>query len=173
MLPIHHELILPLSPAQVLNTLAVEGYQQAKNRLAGALSNSAAVTAQDGILRIRNTRIHDRTLIPGQARSFAPDPLQIVEDQQWEFPGPDDADPHGETSQRTGKVRVTVPGTPVRFDATVILRPHPDGSVLVADGSISADVPLFGSAVERAIQPVVIAALDIEREALAQWQVAE
>jgi hypothetical protein len=53
-------------------------------------------------------------------------------------------------------------GLPVRCEGTARLAPAACGSRMDADLTLRVDVPLFGGAVERAVTPRIVAALDTE-----------
>lgn len=149
-------------PEAVFDMLATEDFQERKCVASGALAHEVRVERTAGDTATVTTR---RTLptddVPDFARGFLGQTLRVDQVERWEAAGPDGA--------RNGTVTVTVEGAPVRFAGRLRLSPDGRGTRETFDGEVKASVPLFGGKVERAVEPVVRAAIRVEHRTGTDW----
>jgi hypothetical protein len=99
--------------------------------------------------------------IPSQFRALAGAELEVRQAEVWE--------PEA-NGQRHGTVALEILGTPLIMTGTVKLIPMPDGGTAqVYEGEIAANIPFFGSAIEKAAEQPVRVALALTQKAGQDW----
>ncbi|HWI33782.1 MAG TPA: DUF2505 domain-containing protein [Lapillicoccus sp.] len=90
--------------------------------------------------------------LPSAVTSRLGAPLTVERMEEWTRDGADARSP----------LTFEFSGLPVACEGTARLAPVGSGSRMDADLTFRVDVPLFGGAVERAVTPRIVAALDAE-----------
>lgn len=152
-------------PAAVVAMLTDVDFQERKCEATGARESEVEIeTFPDGAVTIRTHRNLPTDQVPDYARAFVGDSLLVTQTDDWRPPRADGG--------RNGRVVVELTGAPVRFTASMVLRPHGRGSVESIDGDIKATVPLLGSRMERALEPAIRAAIRVEQREGTAWLAA-
>jgi hypothetical protein len=129
--------------ATVFAMLTDPAFQERKLSATGALEHDVTVEARaDGGAQIRST-------------------LTVVQVESW---GPAGAD-----GGRDGTVTVEVSGAPVRLTGSLRLRPDGGGTLESVDGDLKAKVPLVGGRIERAAEPAITTAIEVEEREGRAW----
>lgn len=122
----------------------------------GAVEYATATT--DGVTTI------DATLAaPLAARGLLGPRLVSRQEYTWGDPASD--------GSRTGTVRLTVEGFPLRVAGTTALRPAGDATEFVMDADLAVDLPLVGRTVERSAAPELQAMFADQARLGAEWLV--
>lgn len=152
-------------PAAVFAMLTTTAFQERKCRATGALSQQVDVERyDDGSAVIRTVRTLPTQQVPDFARAFVGATIDVVQTDDWGPAGPDGA--------REGSVVVEIKGAPIRFAGSLALRAGSAGTAERIDGDIKASVPLIGGRMERALEPALRAAIDVEQREGRAWLAA-
>lgn len=148
-------------PDQVHAMLIDPVFQEERCRRSGSLHHDVEVEATDEgpvVVTRRQMPTHD---LPDVAKRFVGSTLNLVETMRW---GNSDAEGDWEAAYT-----LDVESTPVSMVGGIHLRPEGAGTVHSVDGELSAHVPLVGSRIERAVQPLVVSALELEAQLSREW----
>ena len=149
-------------PAAVFAMLTDAAFQERKCAATGALESEVGIERfADGGATIRTRRTLPTDQIPDFARSFVGRTVEVV--QVDDFAAPD------QSGRREGTVVVEIKNTPVRFAGSLVLAPSPRGTLETIDGDIKASVPLIGGRMERALEPALMAAIQVEQREGTAW----
>ncbi|SDQ08686.1 DUF2505 domain-containing protein [Quadrisphaera sp. DSM 44207] len=157
----HLEAVLryPASPAAVAALLADRSFVEDLCRSGAATAWRVDVSGSAGAaFTVATERTVPTAQLPDAARRLLGEHLVIEQVDSWQAP---DA-----AGRRTGSTRLAVRGAPVTAAAALALAPDGAGSREEVRGEVRASVPLLGGRVERAAEPVLLAALR-EQEQLA------
>jgi hypothetical protein len=67
-------------------------------------------------------------------------------------------------------VAVHIPGTPLRMTGSLDLAPNGHGGTIeTVDGVLKASVPLIGGRIEKAAEPALRGAIDVEQRLGRRW----
>ena len=105
---------------------------------------------------VTTTRTLPTTALPDGVRRFLGATLQVRQVDAWAAPGP--------RGERTGTTTLEIVGVPVTATAELSLAAEAGGTRQLVSGELRAAVPLVGARVERAAEPVVVAALREQEE---------
>lgn len=155
------EQTIPVRPDELMELVSDEDFVVFRASVESASVESSVVDrAADGALTITLRRTMPATQIPAQVRAFVGSRLEVRHVEVWEPPQP---------GRWFGTVAVEITGTPVRMSGTVSLAEADGGCVVTYDGTVTAAVPLFGSAVEEAAAATLRTVLDAESERVRAW----
>lgn len=156
------EIYYDADPAAVMAMLTDPAFQERKCAATGALSSSVAIEGDDdGPVTITTRRTMPTDEVPDFARSYVGQTLEVVHTDSWQAPGGD--------GSRRGEVLVEITGLPVRLTGTQRMAAADDGTTTVVEGDLKASVPLFGSKIEKAVEPAMRAALRKEQDVGTAW----
>jgi Protein of unknown function (DUF2505) len=152
----------PADPATVFAMLTEVPFQERKCAATGALSHDVEIKEyDDGSAVIRTRRTLPTDQIPDFAQRFVGRTIDVVQVDDWGPSGPD--------GSRDGTVVVELKGAPIRFAGSLALRPGGDGTVEAIDGDIKASVPLIGGRMEKALEPALRSAINVENREGKAW----
>ncbi|XVX19270.1 DUF2505 domain-containing protein [Actinomycetota bacterium] len=151
----------PCTPAELFALLRDEAFQKAKCEATGALSHTVTVTGAGDSAVIETERTLPTHRLPDFAKSMVGSTLSVRERQEWS-----EAAAGG---SRTAKLSIAIHGVPVTLSGTRSLVPSAAGALETTEADLRANVPLFGSKIEKAAAPVVEAALDAEHRVALEW----
>lgn len=149
-------------PAAVFAMLSDPAFQKAKLQATQPLSYEVDVAVGDGGgALVTSSRTMPTDQVPDRVRSFVGPTMKITQVEEW---GPPRAD-----GSRQGTLRVEVSGAPVRLTGTLRLAPDGGGTLEVVEGDLKAGIPLIGGKIERAAEPAVMAAIQVEERTGREW----
>jgi hypothetical protein len=155
------ELRYDTGPVEVFAMLTEPAFQARKLAATGALEHDVSVEAGDDGAVVTTRRTMPTDQVPDLVRNLVGPTLTIVQVERW---GP--AVPDG---GRTGTVAVEVDGAPVRLTGTLRLAPAGAGTLETVEGDLKARVPLIGGRIERAAEPAIMAAIQVEEREGRAW----
>lgn len=94
--------------------------------------------------------------IPGFARKFVGDEINIVQSEDW-------------TSPEKGNILVTIPGKPGEMSGTAHLTEDPDGTTETVNLTVKVNIPLVGGKIEGLIADLLSKALRAEHRTGVEW----
>ena len=94
--------------------------------------------------------------IPGFARKFVGDEINIVQSEDW-------------TSPEKGNIHVTIPGKPGEMSGTALLTEDPNGTTETVNLSVKVNIPLVGGKIEGLIADLLAKALRAEHRTGVTW----
>ncbi|MFI7586683.1 DUF2505 domain-containing protein [Spongisporangium articulatum] len=149
-------------PGDVFAMLTDRDFQDRKLRATGATTWSVEVTpGASGGTTVRTTRELPTDEVPDAFRSLVGSSLTVVQTEEWGAPAAD--------GSRSGKLTVQVPGAPLGVNGTVSLKPAAGGTEEVVEGDLKAKVPLIGGRIEKAAEPAIRMAIDVEERIGHAW----
>ncbi len=148
-------------PTTVAAMTADRGFQELKCAATGALSYSVDISHSGERTVITTTRMMPTDGFPDFAKSIVGDKLEVVEVDDW---GPADG-----SGNRDGTISVTIANAPLKFTGVLRLAATDGGSAANIDGDLKAAIPLFGSKIEKAAAPAIVAAVRAEEKTAATW----
>ena len=101
-------------------------------------------------------QIQEATGIPGFAKKFVGDEINIVQSEDW-------------TSPEKGNIHVAIPGKPGEMAGTALLTEDPDGTTETVNLTVKVNIPLVGGKLESLMAELVAAGMDKEQTAGAVW----
>ena len=151
-------------PADVEAVMAVIGdpaFQEAKCVATAAGAHEARVERAGDRVTAYTTRRFPTDAFPDVARRVVGDTLVIEEVQEWGAPGAD--------GTRRCRISLRAVGTPVTLQGQATLTPTDEGCREDIEADLRAGVPLIGGRLERAAEPLVHHAMDIETGLIGDW----
>lgn len=146
---------LPLTPAETGRMLADPEYTQIRGRTLGATSASSNVDGNpEGEMTVVTELSLPTDRIPDIAKRFVGASVTVKETQIWATPST--------SGERTGNIRIEVPGMPVIVEGTSRLTPEGDHSRMEVSGDLTAKIPLVGGKLEKAAAPYISRVLKAE-----------
>lgn len=156
------ELRYDAGPADVFAMLADPAFQERKLAATGAIEHEVDVVARDdggAVVTTRRTMPTDQ--VPDLVRNLVGPTLTIVQVEDW---GPAAAD-----GGRSGTVTAEVSAAPVQLTGTLRLAAAGAGTVETLDAELKARLPIIGGRIERAAEPAITAAIDVEQREGRAW----
>jgi hypothetical protein len=94
--------------------------------------------------------------IPGFAKKFVGDEINIVQTEDW-------------TSPEKGNIHLAIPGKPGEMTGTALLTEDPDGTTETVNLSVKVNIPLVGGKIEGLIADLLSKALRAEHKTGIAW----
>ncbi len=149
------------TPEQVHAMLIDPAFQEERCRRSGSLHHEVEVEVTDeGPIVVTRRQMPTQDL-PDVAKRFVGSTLELVETVRW---GSSDAEGDWEAAYT-----LQVESTPVSMVGGIHLWPDGAGTVHAVDGELSAHVPLVGGRIERAVQPLIATAWELETRLSQEW----
>jgi hypothetical protein len=104
-------------------------------------------------------QIQEARGIPGFAKKFVGDEINIVQSEDW-------------TSPEKGNIHVTIPGKPGEMAGTAHLTEDPDGTTETVNLTVKVNIPLVGGKIEGLIADLLSKALRAEHRTGVEWLAA-
>jgi uncharacterized protein YndB with AHSA1/START domain len=156
------ELRYAATPAEVFAMLVDPAFQERKLGATGALGHEVTVEPRaDGGAVVRTSRTMPTDQVPDLVRNLVGQTLTVVQTEDWSAAAAD--------GTRTGTVTVDVQGAPVRLTGTLRLAPDGAGTRQSVDADLKAKVPLIGGRIEKAAEPAIRTAIDVEEREGRAW----
>jgi hypothetical protein len=115
----------------------------------GALHKTVSVGPDGGGMKVVIDMAQATEGIPGFARKFVGDEIQMVQTERW-------------SDMETGRVDVVIPGKPGQMSGTVALRESGGTTTETVDMEIRVGIPLVGGKIESLIADLLRKALRTE-----------
>jgi hypothetical protein len=148
------------SPQAVFAMLTDTAFQDRKLAQTGSLEFSSKVVVSGDTAEITTHRTLPTDRVPEAFRSLVGGRLTVVQVETWKAAA---------GARRTGTVTLHVQGAPLRMTGTLLLTGTPEHTTEDVDAELKASVPLIGGRIERAIEPAVRAAIDVEQRIGREW----
>ncbi|MFB9378698.1 DUF2505 domain-containing protein [Kineococcus gynurae] len=145
---VHDSALYPGPPDAVVAVLTDPTFVAERARASGALEQSCDVTDVDGTTVVTSRLVVGTDQLPDVARRVVGSSTIVRSTESWR--------PASAAGGRTGTLALEVQGAPARLEADLTLTPVPEGSRYDLDGTLTVRVPLFGAAVERAVEPLLM-----------------
>jgi uncharacterized protein YndB with AHSA1/START domain len=156
------ELRYDAEPAEVFAMLTDPAFQERKLAATGAVEHEAEVaTRDDGGAVVTTRRTMPTDQVPDLVRNLVGPRLTIVQVEEW---GPAGAD-----GGRSGTVTAEVSAAPVRLTGTLRLAAAGAGTIETLDAELKARLPIIGGRIERAADPAITAAVEVEEREGRAW----
>lgn len=153
---------LPLPPAETARMISDPEYTAIRGRVLGASSATSQVTGDpDGEMTIVTELSMPTDRVPDIAKRFVGKTVTIKETQTWAAPA--------DSGERTGRIRIEVPGIPVSVEGTSRLTPQDDHSQMEVSGDLTAKIPLVGGKLEKAAAPYIGRVFKAEERAAREY----
>jgi hypothetical protein len=151
------------TPDQVFAMLTDRGFQELKCARTGALSYRVEIGTLGAEVSVTSDRELPTDTIPDFVRSFVGDTVTVRQQERW--------NPAGARGARTGTLSVEIVSTPVRFTGAIRLAAADTGRSTVEsfEGELKAAVPLIGGRIEKATEPAIRAAIEVEQRTGTAW----
>lgn len=153
---IHHEFRYDASPDAVHAMLGDPAFRERVCEAQHVTGCSVSVDGDPAALQVEVDQRRPADGIPGFAKKFVGDEIQIVQRETWD--GSTDA-----------ALSVTIPGKPGELHGTITLRPDGDGTLETVSGELSVSVPLVGGKLEKLVADILGAALRTEHRVGREW----
>jgi uncharacterized protein YndB with AHSA1/START domain len=156
------ELRYDAGPAEVFAMLTNPAFQERKLAATGALAHEVEVAHRDdGGAVVTTSRTMPTDQVPDLVRNLVGPTLTIVQVEDW---GPAGAD-----GGRSGTVTAEVSAAPVRLTGTLRLAAAGAGTVESLDAELKARMPIIGGRIERAAEPAITLAVEVEEREGRAW----
>lgn len=113
------------------------------------LRHDVTTERQGDRLKVTIDQAHDASGIPGFARKFVGEEINIVQREDWLSPA-------------KGDIEVVIPGKPGEMTGTAHLTEDPDGVTETVNLSVKVNIPLVGGKVEGLVADMLLKALRTE-----------
>ncbi len=150
------------TPEAVFAMLSDPDFQDQRCIATGAVEQDVAIEEFDDggtMITVHRTMPTDR--VPDFVRAFVGHSLVVAEFQDW-VAATDDGG-------REGNLVLEIKGAPVRMTGTLRLVPESAGTLEVIDADLKASVPLVGGKIEKAVEPLIRAAIRVEQREGCAW----
>ena len=115
----------------------------------GAIRRTATVTDEGGGMKVVIDQVLEAEGLPGFARKFIGDEINLVQSEQW-------------SDIETGTVDVVIPGKPGQMRGTIRLRESGGTTTETVEMEIKVGIPLVGGKIESLIADLLRKALKVE-----------
>ena len=115
----------------------------------GALRRSVSIDPAGGGMKVVVDMVLPATGIPGFAKKFVGDEINLVQVEQW-------------SDIETGEVEVTIPGKPGQMTGTIRVRESGGTTTETVDMEVRVNIPLVGGKIESLIADLLRKALKAE-----------
>jgi hypothetical protein len=153
------------APEAVFDMLTDSQFQARKCHANGSLSYEVDIVDHtNGGATITTLRNLPTDKAPEYVRNLVGKTLAVHEVDDWGPPAQD--------GSRRGTIDVRIKGSPVHVRGILTLGPDGAGAVEAIDAKVKASVPFLGGRIERAVEPVIQAALRVEQREGNAWLAA-
>jgi hypothetical protein len=115
----------------------------------GATRNTVTVGPDGGGMKVVLDMVQPAQGIPGFAKKFVGDEIQLVQTEQW-------------SDMETGRVEVLIPGKPGQMSGTMTLRESGGTTTETVEMEVRVGIPLVGGKIESLIADLLRKALRVE-----------
>jgi hypothetical protein len=144
-----HDLTYDAPLADVGEMLMEAAFREQVCDAQGAIRRTVTVGPDGGGMKVVIDSVQLAQGIPGFARKFVGDEIQLVQTERW-------------TDIENGRVEVVIPGKPGQMAGTVTLRKSGGTTTETVDMEIRVNIPLVGGKIESLIADLLRKALKAE-----------
>lgn len=157
---VRSELRFDADPATVFAMLTDEAYVERKSLAANAIRAHATVQRSGDQVTITLTRVMPPD-VPDFVRRFVGETIDITQTDVWE--------PAATDGSRRGTIALDLAGQPVTCRGTMALSHNGAGTTVTINGTLKANIPLFGGKIEQAVNQGLMEAAKIEEKVGREW----
>ena len=144
------------TPEQVHAMLADPAFREAVCEFTGFPRRTVTVTPQGAGMTVVVDQHRPATEVPGFARKFVGEEINIVQDETW-------------TSPTAATLTVTIPGKPGKMTGSIALVGDDAGTTEIVDVDVSVSIPLVGGKIADFIGEMLSKALRAENKVGRDW----
>ena len=122
----------------------------------GVLRHTVEIERDGQGMTVTIDQIQEAQGIPGFAKKFVGDEINIVQSEDW-------------TSPEKGNIHVAIPGKPGEMTGTALLTEDPDGTTETVNLTVKVNIPLVGGKIEGLIADLLSKALRAEHRVGVKW----
>ena len=141
---------------QVHEMLATPAFREQVCDRQGVLRHTVQIKRDEKGMTVEIDQIQAAQGIPGFAKKFVGDEINIVQSEDW-------------TSPEKGNIHVAIPGKPGEMSGTALLTEDPDGTTETVNLTVKVNIPLVGSKIEGLIADLLSKALRAEHKTGKKW----
>jgi hypothetical protein len=142
--------------AQVHDMLADPAFREQVCESQGYVRHTVQIERDDQGMTVKIDQIQEAHGIPGFARKFVGDEINIIQSEDW-------------TSPEKGNIHVAIPGKPGEMSGTALLTEDPDGTTETVNLTVKVNIPLVGGKIESLIADLLSKALRAEHRVGVKW----
>jgi hypothetical protein len=141
---------------QVHEMLADPDFRRAVCDAQHVLRNTVTIERDDRGMTVVIDQVQAAHGIPGFAKKFVGDEINIVQSEDW-------------TSPEKGNIHVAIPGKPGEISGTALVTEDPDGTTETVHLSVKVNISLVGTKIEGLIAELLAKALRAEHQVGVDW----
>ena len=141
---------------QVHEMLATTAFREEVCDSQGVLRHTVQIKRDGKDMSIEIDQVQAARGIPGFAKRFVGDEINIVQSEDW-------------TAPAKGNIHLAIPGKPGEMRGTAMLTEDPDGTTETVNLSVEVNIPLVGGRVEALIADLLSKALRAEHRVGMEW----
>jgi hypothetical protein len=141
---------------QVHEMLATPAFREQVCDSQHVLRHTVQIKRDDQGMTVDVNQFQAATGIPGFAKKFVGDEINIVQSEDW-------------TSPEKGNIHIVIPGKPGEMTGTAFLTEDPDGTTETVNLTVKVNIPLVGGKIEGLIADLLSKALRAEHRVGVEW----
>ena len=141
---------------QVHEMLAEPAFREKVCDYQGVLRRTVQIKKDDQGMTVEIDQIQAAQGIPGFAKKFVGDEINIVQSEDW-------------TAPAKGNIHLAIPGKPGEMSGTALLTEDPDGTTETVNLSVKVNIPIVGGKIEGLIANLLSKALRAEHKVGVDW----
>jgi hypothetical protein len=141
---------------QVHQMLADPAFREKVCDYQHVLRHTVQITKDDKGMTVSIDQVQAARGIPGFAKKFVGDEINIVQTEDWAAPA-------------KGNIHVAIPGKPGEMSGTALLTEDPDGTTETVNLTVKVNIPLVGGKIEGLVADLLSKALRAEHEVGVEW----
>ena len=141
---------------QVHEMLATPEFREQVCDRQGVLRHTVQIKRDDKGMTVEIDQIQAAQGIPGFAKKFVGDEINIVQSEDW-------------TAPEKGNILVTIPGKPGEMSGTAMFTEDPKGTTETVNLTVKVNIPLVGGKIEGLIADLLSKALRAEHRVGQEW----
>ena len=142
--------------AEVHEMLATPAFREQVCDNQGVVRHTVQIERDGNGMTVSIDQIQEAQGIPGFAKKFVGDEINIVQTEDW-------------TSPEKGNIHVAIPGKPGEMAGTAHLTEDPDGTTETVNLTVKVNIPLVGGKIEGLIADLLAKALRAEHKTGVKW----
>jgi Protein of unknown function (DUF2505) len=141
---------------QVHEMLATPAFREQVCDSQGVVRHTVQIERDGKGMTVTIDQIQEAKGIPGFAKKFVGDEINIVQTEDW-------------TAPEKGNILVSIPGKPGEMAGTALLTEDPDGTTETVNLTVKVNIPLVGGKIEGLIADLLSKALRAEHKVGVKW----
>lgn len=144
------------TPEQVYAMLATPEFREAVCAYQRFPERTVAITPTGGGMSVKVDQVRPADEVPGFARKFAGDTINIVQEEEW-------------SSHTSAALSVNIPGKPGEMKGRITLVGDDAGTTETVDVNVKVNIPLVGGKIADFIGQMLTRALKAENKVGRDW----